>query len=497
MLNLAARRFWKRDEGSFAPAFALSLAALLSAVGVSVDYTRSVTLRARLQAATDSAALNLSKEAAQLTDAQLQARAEELVATGLSGASYIALKLSLTKGAGVLNLQTTATQKTTVSGLFAVHTVDVAAASIAQWGIGKVEVALVLDNTGSMAGTKLTNLKTAAKSLIDQLGKAQNDQQLVKVGIVPFSMTVNVGGAYQNASWMDTKALSPIHGEIFTSAANRFDLFNKMGVAWGGCVESRPMPYDVQETPPSQATPATLFVPFFAPDEPDSGGAYYNNYLSDASGTSTWRDRQGDPRKYTKAPKRGTNSVGYTYGPNAGCALAPITRLTNNLDSAKTAIDQMVAVGDTNIAMGLAWGWHVLSPNAPFADGAAYGTKDLTKFAILMTDGDNTNTDTSNADDSIYSGIGYIWQNRLGISSGTAGQRQTAMDNRLKTLCSNMKAQGVQLFTVRVEVTTGSSSLLQSCASDPSMFYNVANSADLTSVFSQISAKIAKLHLAM
>jgi hypothetical protein len=86
------------------------------------------------------------------------------------------------------------------------------------WDLGKVEVALVLDNTGSTVqngSPKLDNLKTAATSLIDQLAAAATNPDQVKVGVVPFSMTVNVGSKYATAPWIDATGASPVNGEIF------------------------------------------------------------------------------------------------------------------------------------------------------------------------------------------------------------------------------------------------------------------------------------------
>jgi hypothetical protein len=91
---------------------------------------------------------------------------------------------------------------------------------------------------------------------------------------------------------------APIDREIFwdkatatTINANRFTLLGNMGQSWGGCVETRAHPYDVQDTAPTTGTPATLYTPYFAPDEPDSRsksgnangdfGSFSNDYLPD------------------------------------------------------------------------------------------------------------------------------------------------------------------------------------------------------------------------
>jgi Flp pilus assembly protein TadG len=118
-----------------------------------------------------------------------------------------------------------------------------------------LEVALVLDNSGSMSDIgkgsgkeKIDLLKDATKQLITTLvaGAAQVKQvdKPVQFGIVPFAGSVNVGSQYANASWMDTDGISPIHHENFDwttmKAANpnkRVELsggiYYKKGSAWG------------------------------------------------------------------------------------------------------------------------------------------------------------------------------------------------------------------------------------------------------------------------
>ncbi len=133
-------------------------------------------------------------------------------------------------------------------------------------------------------------------------------------------------------------------------------------------------------------------------------------------------------------------------------------RLTNvraatQREAVKTKLGQMIAVGNTNVAMGLAWSWHTLSNNPPFADGVdpvSTNGKKTTKVIVLLTDGDNTNDVTNNPNKSIYTGYGYIAQGRLKNASGTAltasssaTDRRDAIDSREKLLCKNAKAEGV------------------------------------------------------
>jgi hypothetical protein len=46
---------------------------------------------------------------------------------------------------------------------------------------------MVLDNTGSMAGTKIATLITAANKLVDSLAAATQDPANLRTGLVPFS----------------------------------------------------------------------------------------------------------------------------------------------------------------------------------------------------------------------------------------------------------------------------------------------------------------------
>jgi Flp pilus assembly protein TadG len=501
-ISALLRRLVRDRKGALSPVFGLMIIPLAVAGGVAVDVGRAVSSRNDLQDAVDSTALALAHLPTSTPLATLQADATTWMGAELDDKNMGPLTITVTPASGQLTVSAASTVATTISAIAGVSSIPVTATSTVKWGLSHVELALVLDNTGSMsANNKLPTLVSAATSLVDTLSTtAGSDPAALKISVVPFSMTVNVGSGYQSASWMTGVMPTAYGSDIFTTAGvDRFTLFSQMHQTWGGCVESRPAPYDVQDTAPDSATPATMFVPFFAPDEPDTGGTFYNNYLADGN-SGTWQQRQGNAAKYTVAPKTGSNpSTGYVYGPNAGCALTPLLRLTDNtnhMSEVKAKLNQMVAVGDTNIPMGLEWGWHSLSPSGPFADGTAYNTTGVMKIVVLLTDGWNENTVNGDANASFYSGDGYSWQSRVsGLNTSNQTNRNAALDARMATLCANMKAQNIIIYTVRIDVTGVAPTVLQNCASKPADFFDVPNVPDLPAVFANIAGDIGHLRI--
>jgi hypothetical protein len=58
-----------------------------------------------------------------------------------------------------------------------------------------------------------------------------------------------------------------------------------------------------------------------------------------------------------------------------------------------------------------------------------------------------------------------------------------------------MKARGVVIYTVRVEVKSGASALLKKCATTADRYYDVQNAADLNDVFQRIAGEISNLRI--
>lgn len=495
------------DSGAAAVFFAVSLVLLAPLTLGMFDVYLVSAQRTQLQDSLDAAALFAARSNA-TTSAQIDTIGDKALAANLvlaNGTSLVASNFALT--GSTVTAYAEVTPSAIAPGLWP-HA-NVHANSTIQRSVDSLEVALVLDNTGSMAGTKLTTLKTSAKNLIDTLVAAaatSTQPNPLKISLVPFSQSVRVQGNTATTNydttthsgtgfptWIDPQGTAHANAGVaydtFSSKTDRFTMLKQMkNQVWAGCVESRMPPYDVQDDAPTMATPASMFVPYFWPDEPD-GGSYQNSYKTD-TGSGTWLQLEQNPAKYS-------GKISGGGGPNKNCDMQPLTQLGTNFTTLKSSIDAMVATGNTNIPMGLVWGWHTLSPNGPFGDGAAYQTQHLRKVVVLMTDGENTNNIPSswNLNTSDYSGVGYIWQNLLGITGGNSSQRQTAMDNRLALLCTNMKAKGIYIYTVRVEVTSGSSTVLQDCASSPDMFYDVQDVTQLNAAFQAIAGAINSLRI--
>jgi Flp pilus assembly protein TadG len=498
-------------RGNVAVVVALAMGPLAIAGLGAVDLARATSAKSQLQDALDAAALAAARTNS-TTDAQLKVAGDRYLKQNLALSSSFVLTSSSFKFGDSGRVVATARMDVTpfVAGLVTGGSMGVGASAEVVRAGSKLEIALVLDNTGSMnTGTKLADLKAAAKEFVDKMediSKKATEPNTVKISLVPFSNAVRVdGAAYRYASWIDQSGSSPINDEIFTTAsgtqhANRFDLFTATRQAWRGCVEMRQAPYDVQDTPPT--TGATLYTPFFAVDEPDSrtsgyGSDYQNDYLSDSSNSSNWRVRQGKTDKYANAPR---SSLSTSFGPNKDCGLKKLMRLGTDFDALRTAISGLVAAGNTNIPIGMAWGWNTISPYAPFSDGTGYNTTGYKKIVVLMTDGENTMDQRDTPNDGTYAGSGYIWQGRVLKANGAPlpqgasdAERTAALDSRLSLICTNMKAKGIEIYTIRVE--DGSSSLLKACASSDNNYYNVEDSETLTAVFQSIAGQIAALHL--
>lgn len=518
-----AHAFQNDERGVVAVLFAITFAGMFLLAAIAVDFGRTQTELVRVQNAVDSAALAASHRLG-LPDQDTSGpqKATAFFQANLAKHPSVGVLDSVTLDASKGEVGAKARGDMLSSLLRAAGLGDMGFKTNAtvKRGKGTIELALVLDTSGSMAGTYIDDLKTAAQNLVNVVFTGVEGTEKVKVGVVPFAASVNVGPANINAAWMDTKGLAPTHFENFAQPKTRFELLKQMGVGWAGCVEARPAPHDVTDSTPTEKTPATLFVPMFNPDEPDdansNGNSYSNNYLPDYGGScpappptclkfnkkgncSSWSDppvltpeeAQARVCKYENA------SIGSVQGPNYLCDSAPVLPLTKDKSAVISLVQTLQAKGGTNILEGLMWGWRVLSPEPPFTEGRPYEDADNDKFLILMTDGENWHQARSNHNKSSYHSFGYAANKRLG-ETYTSSALVAQMNTKTLAACQNAKAVGIKVYTVafRLDASSPSRAMLASCATGASEAYVASDGQSLIQAFESIGREIARLRVA-
>jgi Flp pilus assembly protein TadG len=505
--------FARDAKGNVAILFGFALIPILLGIGVAADYGRALIIRDRMADAADAAALAIGSWPNQ-TPAQLKTRAQQFFNANYPPSTLGtvgAIDVQVSDDNVIINVK--GTVKTTFMRLAYVNSLDVGASTTVHKKERNIELALVLDVTGSMGqGGKLAAMQSAAKKMVSTLFDGKTTSDTLKIAVVPFSVAVNIGSDKLNSGWLDKNTYSsanatadPIAFEDYNSngisSLSALNLYSKVGKSWSGCVRERGGAYELTDDAPSAGTPATLWVPYFAPDEPDSGSGtdYDNTYLSDGSYSSATCIKTGSP---SNDNKRQCNTAKYksfsgSGGPYYNCppASAKLTALTNTQSTITSAINALAANGNTVIPAGLLWGWRVLSPTAPFTEGAAYDDEKTVKALVLLTDGENdVNQGGNGMNKSSYNAFGYAKNGHLGSTSGS--NANATLDSKTLSVCSAIKAKGIQLYTIGFQVSSASKSLLTSCASKPDMFYDSPTNDQLAAIFQDIAQGLNELRIA-
>lgn len=523
-----SRRPFAADEaGVTSVIFAIMFSVFFLVAALAVDWGIGTTEKLRQQEALDAATLAASEKLGlpeQDTEGPAVAHAFFAANTGNDPRKTID-SIEFDEEAGEIVAATSSTLLTHLLKAVGIEYMTPSSRSTVAKAVGTVEVVLVLDNSGSMAGQWLTDLKAAASTLLNVAMTGSRGTDRVRVGVVPFAASVNVGAWNATSGWIDTAGLAPSHYENFEGPTSRLDLFSAMSVPWGGCVEARPSPHDVEDTAPTAMDGATLFVPMFAPDEPDDANDgdssrtvdYPNNYLGDGLGSCpdtrvcTRTSRRGTCTRWAPGPALSPETAqarvckydletpdSSAPGPNQGCTTTPIRPLTSTRDDIEASIDAMVARGNTNIAEALMWGVRVLSPDEPFTEGRAYDTQGNEKFLVLMTDGENNlGAGYSNQNRSIYTPYGYASKGRLGTTYTQTGYRNV-LNAKTAATCATAKAHGIKVYTIafRLESNPTTLELLRNCASTAEAAFKATDGAGLSTAFRAIARDITKLRVA-
>lgn len=499
--------FWRDQKGSVAVIVAVSTMILIMIVGAAIDLGTATHVRSSLQGAVDAASLAAGK-ADPVVDPQGMPKVAEtqealrVVAQNVFNANNAVsrlatvdpVKITYTAPVGItpdtVLISISARMPTTFLSIFGIGSLDIAVESKSQRPQpGPVDLVLVLDTTASMAASpasggqrKIDTLKVAATQLVNQVMASGSAN--IQVGVVPYTSYVNVGLRNPVPDWV-----IPIERDYCSSYTWQFP-GNKCTTWKYDCLIDGVMKQNACTG--QDCTPLGKQICTGMSRSPWGGciGArtVLNNVPTNiAANTSTdaFLDKISSPTD----PKYSGQSL-LSTGNNALCP-KPIVGLTTNRAGVLASIAGLVAAGDTHIPNGLIWGWNVLSPGEPYAARTKEQLEAIggRKVLLLMTDGINANSPR------MIDGA-YLAN---GSTSLTLPWRDGSKSNTLTAdVCNNIKADGIQIFTVLFDVPAGSGieSILKNCASDPdTMSFNARNTDDLLRAFRNITDQLMALKI--
>jgi Flp pilus assembly protein TadG len=199
-------RFDRDEQGGVAILFALVLVVITFAAGVGLDFARVLHARTGLASAADAAALAAGRALSDGThsDAEIRTVAQAFFTQNLHGADTFGdvggLSVAIDRDAGRVKVDVAASVPMTLTRVAGFKSMTVPVTSETATSSRDIELALVLDVTGSMSGSKIADLRTAAIDLVDQVIPDGGRSGRARVGLAPYATSVNAGSFFQAAT---------------------------------------------------------------------------------------------------------------------------------------------------------------------------------------------------------------------------------------------------------------------------------------------------------
>ncbi len=529
-------------EGTIAIAFGIMAPMLIGAIGLAMDVSQAYLVRQRLDGAVDAAAL--AAAATYEDEGLIAARVIDFITANYAPEEVGILdeeNIEVDVTDNEVTVTASAIYPVTFMSIFGFNRLTVSSSVVVARELKGLEVVLVLDNTGSLvtgltdnrqSETPIRAVRTAATNFVNILFSRVDDPEDIKIGIVPYASSVNVGryglGKMPDGiTDYDTPFVTLPAGISYT--ANKTTT-NQTGASWSGCiVEHMNNNYYKSDATPVTSSRGQLWS--------TTTGTNASRCMSQA----TCRGHGWDPGNGNNNPYPldttdnysgpwGIYSYGYIIGKDAGCrsdytcnrcssskcqdaycwcsykqpntycpnaSVMPLTsdqsallNLLRHEDSSGNWSPIMTAEGATYSNIGMSWGVKLLSQEEPFTEGSPWGDDDWNKAVVLMTDGEMS----PGGDSSVY------WSNNKSSSSNNINN----LNNRLKEICTWLKAdpRNVKIYTItfkhpKSDISEATRAIYRDCASEPKAdhYFHAPSQAQLISAFERISGALANLHL--
>ncbi|HEV7255881.1 MAG TPA: TadE/TadG family type IV pilus assembly protein [Mesorhizobium sp.] len=499
-----------RDRGgNFATITAVIAVPLMLSVGLGVDASRYMSAAQHGQELADIVALSAASSSERDSE-KLRQLAENFLNANKSGRHVADIHIAKFEATTeLLQVQLNGTFEVTFMGLAGYDRMPFSVSAFAERAMsaGAVEVALVLDNTDSMnQDNKIGALKTAASNLANELLKEKDAN--VRVSLVPYGELINVGTQHRNAPWI---SVPENYDKVVTTevaAVEAKEGYWKDGYKNGACLEWKTTPAkEVEKDGVWVDVPASTTCAKY--EQIYVGKVWVKPVEAKPATTKTtttayrWYGCVGSRVSASKLVlEDGKDSIKYPgFVDVRQYCLTEILPLTDDRAAVDKAIKGMITsrpsyTPQTYIPGGMMWGINVLSPQAPFTEGAAFDAENVKprKVIVLMTDGLNTRrvnlTGTLNLDYPVKGGA------QIG-NTNTANATQRVLTNTdTLTLCKYAKAQKIEIFTVAFAVEDAAAkTMLQACATDAQHYYDASDASKLLAAFGGIAQSLRVVRL--
>lgn len=453
---------WRRNmRGTTAMMFALVLLPLLCLAGFAIDNSRHSNRQNKVQHALDFAALAVARESLvnKRSDTEIQAMAQDFFDSELDLTGVVQLDAVIAKREDdEVSLSVQGSMPTGIMSIIGRKTLPVHAVSVAAFGDpSRAEIALVLDTSYSMTGTRHLALTKAANDFIDMLIDPKSDA--VRASIVPFADYVNVGTGHKGESWLDVE-LDRTDRWTSCSAPSGW---HKKNCTWS----------TYKCTRDGIASTCGRW---------ECGGKTPPKVCKPASSKKTWHGcvkSRSDPLNIQDKSYATKRVEGFVTGSSWPCP-SPIVPLTNDAKALKSAVAKLAIKNETYIPTGLSWGMRTLSSHEPFSEGteaASFAASGGRKAIVLMSDGANTKAPSGN---------------------GMHTRNDEAAANKItRAACNEIKANGIELYTIAFEITdTTTKDMLRECASSTANYFDASDALKLQAAFANIGENFREIAIA-
>lgn len=469
-ITSSTSNYCAHTAGTVAVIFGLTVPVIFGGVGLSVDLAQAYLVKSRLSSALDAAALAGAATGSD-DEAFIQEKVNAFVEANYpEGRVGAVVEVDVVLNGDELTVNASARLNTAFMRMFGHDVVVVESSTTVQREVRGLEVVMVLDNTGSMTtNDNIGTLKTATQNFITILFESVDDPEYVRVGLVPYASSVNVGPYglgldYDDDAYGDAFVVPPVE-DVYAAYYNGFNPYT--GTYYG--IDEEDLEFDMSRR-----------------------GQWHGCVLAE-DGLDT-EDHEG-PWEMYRHDFNGNNYYLYNdsydgtlgdlynayYTPNIYCPDQSIVPLTSNEDFLIAAADNMNASGATLGNFGMAWGYRVISPEEPFTEGAAYDDNQWDKVVLIMTDGVNTMSN-------VYSAYGRSNEHNIDAND---------LDERFTETCNNMKADNILIYAVTFDsgVDDDTKDLFRACATTPSNYHDAPTQEDLEDVFEQIARELSNLYI--